>query len=67
MQITDKPGRYFWSNGSAWGICVVDQDCVQLQVLKGTLKLKKMIVGSRQIHAGDLTLQPSDSVWTHKL
>ena len=67
MQITDKPGRYFWSNGSAWGICVVDQDCVQLQVLKGTLKLKKMIVGSRQIHAGDLTLQSSDAMWTHKL
>lgn len=67
MQITDKPGRYFWSNGSAWGICVVDQDRVQLQVLKGTLKLKKMIVGSRQIHAGDLTLQPSDAMWTHKL
>lgn len=67
MQITDKPGRYFWSNGSAWGICVVDQDCVQLQVLKGTLKLKKMLVGSRQIHAGDLTLQSSDAMWTHKL
>ena len=67
MQITDKPGRYFWSNGSAWGICVVDQDRVQLQVLKGTLKLKKMLVGSRQIHAGDLTLQSSDAMWTHKL
>lgn len=40
MQITSTPGTYFWSNGYAWGSCVVTADQATLQVLKGTLELR---------------------------
>ena len=40
MRITSTPGTYFWSNGYAWGSCVVTADQATLQVLKGTLELR---------------------------
>lgn len=32
---TDRLGAYFWSNGPAWGMCVVFLEKVTLKVLKG--------------------------------
>ena len=47
MAITDIPGTYFWSNGYAWGICTVSGTGVVVEVMSGTLRLKKMKVGKR--------------------
>lgn len=52
FEITGKPGNYFWSNGYAWGMCQVDEDSVRIQVLKGQLKLKQILVGGRKVKVG---------------
>ena len=39
MTITSNPGTYFWSNGYAWGTCIVSKDSATIKVLKGNLKL----------------------------
>jgi non-lysosomal glucosylceramidase len=46
MSITSNPGKYFWSNGYAWGTIEVTPSTLTLNVLSGTLKLKKLTVGS---------------------
>lgn len=48
MCFTSRPGCYFWSNGSAWGICNVSEDRVSLKLLKGNLELKKIKIGDRE-------------------
>jgi uncharacterized protein (DUF608 family) len=40
MTFTSKPGRYFWSNGSAWGLCQVTPESSTIEVLGGDLFLK---------------------------
>ncbi len=42
MSITSNPGRYFWSNGYAWGICQVTSNEVKIELLSGTLELKEL-------------------------
>ena len=48
MHFTDRPGRYFWSNGYAWGMCTVVEDEVTLEVLHGSLKLDRLSVGNQE-------------------
>lgn len=48
MQITSRPGRYFWSNGYAWGTCTVGEQEVTVEVMKGSLELKKLAVGKKE-------------------
>lgn len=49
MRITSTPGTYFWSNGYAWGTCMVTADQVTLQVLKGILELRSFqLVGQKE-------------------
>lgn len=48
MQITSRPGRYFWSNGYAWGTCTVGEQEVTVEVMKGSLELKKLTVGKKE-------------------
>ncbi|MCF0167521.1 MAG: hypothetical protein HUJ93_02585 [Bacteroidales bacterium] len=48
MQFTDAQGCYFWSNGYAWGLCTVSDKEVVLEILKGTLSLDKLQIGSRE-------------------
>ena len=48
MSITAKPGRYFWSNGYAWGICEVSSNKVTIEMLKGDLDLRKFSLSNRQ-------------------
>jgi len=54
IKFTDKPGKYFWSNGSAWGMCEIAQDgdnySVSLEVLHGKLELKTFQVGENNPH-----------------
>lgn len=46
MCITSSPGTYFWSNGYAWGTCTVTDTTVEIELLKGSLQLKKLQVGA---------------------
>lgn len=48
MHITSRPGRYFWSNGYAWGTCMVNDSEIILDVLKGSLQLEKIQVGNEK-------------------
>lgn len=45
MSFTSTPGTYFWSNGSAWGTCKVENDKATLEVLKGEITLSKFYFG----------------------
>ena len=49
MQFTSEPGNYFWSNGSAWGNCIIEpgdkQATIKLSVLHGTLELDQFKLG----------------------
>lgn len=48
MSFTGKPGKYFWSNGDAWGTCQIQNDgTVGLSVLNGTVYLSKLIIGEK--------------------
>ena len=49
MCFTSAPGTYFWSNGDAWGTCKVSDKEVALTVLNGTLELKRLMVGEKEI------------------
>lgn len=53
MRFTDKPGRYFWSNGSAWGSCIIEKENrkfhVDFSVLSGRLKLNSFQLGDKQL------------------
>jgi non-lysosomal glucosylceramidase len=46
MTFAAQPGQHFWSNGSAWGTCVIQPDGdtrrVELAVLHGTLRLRRL-------------------------
>ena len=42
-----RPGRYFWSNGYAYGICEVSKTSVRLEVIKGSLDLRYLSLDSR--------------------
>lgn len=48
MQITSRPGCYFWSNGYAWGTCTVTDNSAILEVLHGSLQLDKLVVGDKE-------------------
>ena len=48
MNFTAAPGRYFWSNGYAYGVCEVSSDAVRIEVLKGSLDLKALTLSGRK-------------------
>ena len=60
MHFTDRPGRYFWSNGYAWGMCTIAEDEVTLELLKGELVLKNLQVGDRQKKWKNFTMKEGD-------
>ncbi len=39
MTFTSQPGKYFWSNGFAWGNCLVENNKATITVLSGKLEL----------------------------
>jgi len=51
IKFTDKPGKYFWSNGSAWGMCEVENVegnfSITLEVLHGNMELNKLQIGEK--------------------
>lgn len=40
ISFTSKPGKYFWSNGYAWGTCEIENQNVTLNVLSGEIELE---------------------------
>jgi non-lysosomal glucosylceramidase len=57
IKFTDRPGSYFWSNGSAWGVCEVGEAegamKVDFTVLFGEINLNSFHIGSRPKHVFD--------------
>lgn len=48
MNFTSRTGTYFWSNGYSWGKCTVSPHEVLLEVLGGSLNLKKLTLSGRK-------------------
>ena len=62
MNITSRSGTYFWSNGYAFGNCIVTDTEVTLEVLKGSLLLKKLKVGKgKELHLKNMKLNAGES------
>ena len=53
IKFTDKPGKYFWSNGYAWGMCTIAQKGsdyhINFSVLHGQIELTKFTIGGKMI------------------
>jgi hypothetical protein len=47
MSFTSAPGKYFWSNGYAFGICEIGASSVRLDVLKGSVELNSLSLEGR--------------------
>jgi len=45
FRITDRPGIWFWSNGSAWGTVTVTDSSAVIKVMEGSLNLKSVQIG----------------------
>ena len=56
MGITPRAGRYFWSNGYAWGVCEVSDDEVTIEVCEGSLDLSTLRVGDRTVRLHGFSL-----------
>lgn len=60
MQFTSHPGSYFWSNGYAWGTCTIENGRATLEVLKGSLQLEKLIIGTKEKNLKKILLSAGD-------
>jgi non-lysosomal glucosylceramidase len=49
LSITSKPGKYFWSNGSAWGTVTVDDSSVTIDLRHGNLAIEKFVLAGRDV------------------
>ena len=47
MQFSDIKGRYFWSNGKAYGLCILSENKVQLEVIGGYISLETFSIKNR--------------------
>ena len=45
MSFTSAPGRWFWSNGKAWGTCDISSGACRLRVAEGSLDLASLTLG----------------------
>jgi len=52
IKFTDKPGSYFWSNGSAWGELVIQEKEghreAEFHVLSGEIQLERFQIGAEE-------------------
>jgi len=53
IEFTEKPGKYFWSNGSAWGMCEVEKNSgnyqVKFEVLNGKVEIEAFHLGEHKV------------------
>ncbi len=49
MSFGKRNGKFFWSNGYAWGTVEISETDSRLTVLHGSLDLKKLAVGGKNI------------------
>ncbi len=62
MAFTSRPGKYFWSNGSSWGVCEVTGSQVYLTVLHGSLALDSFTVqGSKPARLKNFTVREGET------
>ena len=52
MGFTGRSGRYFWSNGSSFGVCEVAADSAVLSVTEGSLDLAEFRIDGKKIASG---------------
>ena len=45
--ITDRPGTWFWSNGSAWGTVEVTEKQARINVIEGLLEISTFVCGGK--------------------
>ena len=63
MKFTSRPGRYFWSNGYAYGVCEVGGTEVSLTLLGGHLDLDRLtLTGKKSPVAKKIALKEGESV-----
>ncbi len=63
MSFTSRPGKYFWSNGSAWGTCLIEGKSALLTVLHGSLILNNFTIdglGSKKMK--EVVIDEKDSL-----
>ncbi len=57
IRFTERPGRYFWSNGSAWGECEIEEIdgnlSVDFSVLHGEIELMRFQLANGEENAFD--------------
>ena len=61
FRITGRPGTWFWSNGSAWGLVTVTADEAILQVIEGNLSLDSFVCGEKRFKK-KISLSSSEEV-----
>ena len=47
LEITAKPGKWFWSNGSAWGTVTVSDGKAVIKVSEGNLEIDNCVCGGK--------------------
>jgi len=68
IRFTDRPGNYFWSNGSAWGECIVQElegeRSVSFSVLHGSIRLKRFRLtnGEEHVFESQLELKENEDI-----
>ena len=67
LTFTDKPGRYFWSNGYAWGTAIIGNEHAEINVMKGELCFDKIIIGKRHYNVKRTTLNSDNSHFEIKM
>lgn len=62
MEITSRPGVWFWSNGYAWGtIKVNENNSATLNVLKGAVDLKTFTIGTKHYRC-NISINEGESI-----
>lgn len=66
MTITSRPGKYFWSNGYAWGTCEVKGKTAILKVQHGNIDISKFVINKLgSIKIKEITLNQNQQYTFH--
>ncbi len=68
IRFTERPGHYFWSNGSAWGECVIneldEELSVDFSVLHGEIELMRfqLVNGEESVFSSLVKLEENEDI-----